>query len=114
MKIAKEIKGKRMALWKDAELADNPFNQIRGIMFRKKVARPLLFIFKHEQAISIHSYFCIPFDIIYLDKFGKIIESRSNVGPNKILPKIKCKYIIECRAGEIEKKELRKGDALYF
>lgn len=116
MKIMKESKGngKKTLIWKDAEVADNPLQHVKGIMFRKKIIKPLLFVFGGESSVSIHSYFCIPFDIIYLDKFGKIVKIIENVEPNSTLLGVRCKYIIECKPGEARKKKLKKRDILSF
>mgnify|MGYP001401109806 CR=1 FL=1 len=46
----------------------NSFNgKFKGLMFRKN-SPPLLFIFKKEKKLSIHSLFCRPFRAIWLDK----------------------------------------------
>jgi len=113
-KIVKIGKGKGKVLWEDAEVADSFVKHLKGIMFMKKIDRPFLFIFKREAPVSIHSYFCIPFDILYMDKFGKVIESVGRVRSGSVLPAVSCKYIIECGAGEIRKKKIRKGDKISF
>lgn len=113
-RIVKVAKGKEKVLWKDAEVADSFLKHMRGIMFMKRIEKPLLFVFKKDGPVSIHSYFCIPFDIIYLDKFGKVKEMVERVRPGSVLPTIGCKYIIECSAGEIRKKKIRKGDKISF
>jgi len=114
MRISKENKGKDKVVWKDVEKADSILKHVKGIMFRKKIEKPILFIFKKEAPVSIHSYFCVPFDIIYLDKAGRITRAEGDVKEGRVLPAVKCKYIIECRAGEIKKKGLKKGDVLSF
>jgi len=113
-KIVRVGKGKEMVLWKAAVVADSFLKHLKGIMFMKRIEKPLLFVFKKEAPVSIHSYFCIPFDILYLDKFGKVREFVERVRPGSVLPKVVCKYIIECSAGEIRKKKIRKGDKISF
>jgi uncharacterized membrane protein (UPF0127 family) len=114
MKVMKSSKTKKIVLWKELELADNPIAQIKGIMFRKKIYKPMLFIFSNEQPVSIHSFFCVPFDIIYMDRFGKVTDILHQVQPGNVLPKIKCKYILECKSGDARKKKIKKGDKLIF
>ena len=114
MKVTKSSKTKKTVLWKELELADNLIAHTKGIMFRKKIDKPMLFIFSNEQPVSIHSFFCIPFDIIYMDKFGKVINILYQVQPSNVLPKVKCKYILECRAGDARKKKIKMGDKLIF
>jgi uncharacterized membrane protein (UPF0127 family) len=112
--IVKVGKGKGKVLWKDVEVADSFLKHVKGIMFMKSIEKPLLFIFKEEAPISIHSYFCVTFDIVYADKFGKVTEIIEKVRPDSVLPTVNCKYIIECSAGEIRKKRIMKGDKLAF
>ena len=46
------------------------FQKALGLMFKSQ-SPPLLFIFKREQPIAIHSLFCKPFVAIWLDKNKK-------------------------------------------
>jgi len=114
MKITKAIKGKRKVVWNNPEIADTVGKHMKGIMFRKKVEKPVLFVFDREAPVSIHSFFCAPFDIIYINKFGKVLKTSGDVAPNTLLPAVRCKYIIECKPGEIKKKRIKTGDVLSF
>jgi len=113
-RIVKIGKGKGKVLWKEVEVADSFLKHAKGIMFRKKIEKPLLFIFKKEAPVSIHSYFCIPFDILYMDKFGKVIDFVEKVRPGSVLSSVRCNYIIECGAGDIRRKKIRKGNKISF
>ncbi len=42
------------------------WSKFSGLMFRKN-SSPLLFVFKKEQTLSIHSFFCKPFTVVWLD-----------------------------------------------
>ena len=42
------------------------WSKFSGLMFRKN-SPPLLFVFKKEQTLSIHSFFCKPFTTVWLD-----------------------------------------------
>lgn len=47
------------------------FSKTLGIMFQKNPI-PHLFIFKKEKNLAIHSFFCVPFIGIWLDKNKKV------------------------------------------
>jgi hypothetical protein len=53
-------------------------------MFRKN-SPPVLFPFRNEGKISIHSFFCRPFTAVWLDKNKK---STKQVNVNRWLPNI--------------------------
>jgi uncharacterized membrane protein (UPF0127 family) len=48
------------------------FSKFLGIMFQGNFV-PHLFVFKKEQRITIHSFFCVPFVGIWLDKNKKAV-----------------------------------------
>jgi len=48
------------------------FSKSLGIMFKKNPA-PHLFIFSKEKNLAIHSFFCVPFVAIWLDKDKKAV-----------------------------------------
>jgi uncharacterized membrane protein (UPF0127 family) len=50
------------------------WSKLSGLMFRKN-SPPLLFVFKNERQLNIHSFFCKPFRAIWLDKKGKATKS---------------------------------------
>src|SRR3989338_813904 len=64
-KISYFIDGKKIKV--EVEVCDTPFKKFKGLMFKKK-SFPLLFIFRKEKNLSIHSFFCKPFKAIWLDK----------------------------------------------
>ena len=39
-----------------------------GLMFSKSVKTPLLFVFESSGRHGIHSFFCPPFDAVFLDE----------------------------------------------
>lgn len=51
----------------EVQVCKSPLSKFRGLMFKKK-SPPLLFIFKKEKNICIHSFFCKPFKAIWLNK----------------------------------------------
>jgi uncharacterized membrane protein (UPF0127 family) len=65
------------------EVCDTIWKKFSGLMFRKN-SPPLLFTFKKEKNLSIHSFFCRPFKAIWLDEKFKITKEKEifNWGPN--------------------------------
>ncbi len=50
------------------------WSKFSGLMFRKS-SPPLLFVFRKEQTLSIHSFFCKPFKAIWIDDKMKVTKS---------------------------------------
>jgi uncharacterized membrane protein (UPF0127 family) len=100
---------------KNYEFADTTFKRAVGIMFRKKLTRPLVFPFPYEQIVSIHSFFCVPFDAVFLDKNKRVIELYGNVKPfSFITTKRKAHYLVEMPIESIKKLKIKKGTVIGF
>jgi uncharacterized membrane protein (UPF0127 family) len=102
---------------KEFELADTTLKRARGLMFRKKIDKPLLFILSTEsrELSTIHSFFVFfPFDAVFLNSKGVVVDTKECIQPFtfRIIPKKPAKYIIEMRAGEVERRGIRIGDKL--
>jgi uncharacterized membrane protein (UPF0127 family) len=89
------------------------FSKLRGLMFRRGIAQPLVFTFAAEsRANAIHSLFVFfPFDAVFLDASRRVADVQG-VQPFSLLvtPKAPAKYLIEMRAGAAKKMGLRIGD----
>ncbi|MFA6049112.1 MAG: DUF192 domain-containing protein [Candidatus Micrarchaeia archaeon] len=101
------------------ERADTPMKRFLGIMFRKKISRPLLFKFQAEArfANSIHSFFClVPFDAVFLDSKKRVVDVVEAIPPFRLLivPKAPALYLVEGPAGFAKATGLRKGVVLRF
>ena len=57
------------------EVCDTIWKKFSGLMFRKN-SKPLLFPFKKQQNLSIHSFFCKPFKAIWIDDKMKITREK--------------------------------------
>ncbi len=76
----------------------NLFWMVKGLMFtrREKARALLLFDFKKPRRMKIHSFFCLKFLVVWLDKKNNIIEKRIVHSFNPlILPKRKFSRLIE-------------------
>jgi len=49
------------------------WSKFLGLMFRKNPVN-LLFVFKNQRKISIHSFFCKPFEAIFLDADKRVVR----------------------------------------
>lgn len=59
------MEGKKKKI--EVELCDTPLKKFSGLMFRKN-SPPLLFVFNKNKKLSIHSFFCKPFRVVWLDE----------------------------------------------
>jgi uncharacterized membrane protein (UPF0127 family) len=51
--------------------------KVLGLMFRTRKTKPLVFEFKNDVSLAIHSFFVFfPFRAIWLDSDNRIIEQR--------------------------------------
>ncbi|MBP7708517.1 DUF192 domain-containing protein [Candidatus Pacearchaeota archaeon] len=55
------------------EVCDTIWKKFRGLMFRQ-TSPALLFLFKKNQTIAIHSFFCKPFRAIWLDDKKRVVK----------------------------------------
>ena len=55
------------------KVCDTILKKFLGLMFQKN-PKNLLFLFKKEKILSIHSFFCIPFTAIWLDENKKVAK----------------------------------------
>jgi len=100
----------------EEEWADNSLKRARGLMFRRKLDKALVFLLDRETKIgaAIHSYFVLfSFDIIWLDKERRVVDMRT-VRPFRLIeiPKKAAKYFIELPKGSIKKAKVRLGQKI--
>lgn len=69
------------------------WSKFSGLMFRKN-SPPLLFVFRKEQTLSIHSFFCKPFEAVWLDDKKRTTKKITIVSP-KINFSGRGKYLLE-------------------
>ena len=84
-------------------------------MFRKRVIRPMLFVFPVPGRVSIHSFFCPVFDAVFLDRTKRVSETYERILPGKMItPKSPVAYLVEFPAGTVKRKGIRKGTVIKF
>jgi len=97
------------------ELADTLLLRAKGIMFRKRITRPMLFVFPALERVSIHSFFCPVFDAVFLNRAKKVSETYERILPGRMItPKSPAAYLVEFPAGTVKQKGIRKGTVIRF
>lgn len=105
------------------EIANTPEKMQRGMMFRTNMAdnQAMLFVFTRPQPVVFWmKNTLIPLDMLFFDADGKLLEIKPNVPPCKRRP---CKnyasahsnirYVVELKAGTVEKQRIAVGDSLH-
>ena len=100
-------------------IANSFFTRLRGLMFRAKFPRTMLFVFPDVsiKRNSIHSFFVFfEFDAVYLDAEKKVVGIFERVRPFTfyIEPKKPSAYLLELEAGAVKKLKIGIGDKLDF
>lgn len=106
-----------------AEIAKNPYQLTKGLMFRKSLDenKGMLFIFPSE---SYQSFWMkntkIPLDIIFISKDKKIVDIKENFLPcqQTFCPSYKssspAKYVLEVNADFVQKNKILIGEEVSF
>ena len=99
------------------EFARTIFRQSLGLMFRKNIPSgySMIFVLEKPSAVNVHMLFVFfPIDVIFLDE-NKKITGLSRLRPwvgYKAMKNIK--YLLEMKAGAIEKFKLSVGGQMDF
>jgi len=99
----------------NVEIAESKRERSKGLMFRKKLDKGMIFVHKNEELISISmKNTLIPLDIIWVNAKEEIIHIDKNIQPCISDPcesfKQTAKYILEIKAGDSDK--INIGDTL--
>ena len=82
-----------------------------GLMFRKKLERPIVFILNREDLIFLHTFFVrFPIDILLLDS-DKRVTKKISMKPWRFFIG-KAKYVIETKRGILDR--VRVGETIEF
>lgn len=91
------------------------WSKLRGQMFRKDII-PLVFEFKKEQRVDLHSWFVKDFfDIIFVNSSWEVVELVHEFFPKKMYrPKQKASLVLEMPAGTIARCDIEVGDIIHL
>lgn len=111
----KNIQSQRKEIAK-IDIADNYYKRLKGLMFKKEIAKPLVFKIpksKNKNRSAIHSCFMrFEIAIVFIDFKDKIYEI-ANLKPWQFYsPKKPAKYIIEFKKEEFNKINLKINDKI--
>ncbi|MCX7779101.1 MAG: DUF192 domain-containing protein [Patescibacteria group bacterium] len=107
----------------EVELARTPAEQMKGLMFRRKLDqnKGMLFIFDQEAYYSFWmKNTLLPLDIIWLNQNQEVVFISHQSQPCLenfcpiITPEKKAKYVLEINGGMAEKMNLKNGDRFIF
>jgi uncharacterized protein len=93
------------------DILKNPFQQAIGLMFSFK-PKNLVFEFNEEKNISLHMMFVFfPIDLVFMDSNMNVVELKESIRPFTFYTsKKKAKYLIELKAGSIQKSRTKVND----
>lgn len=96
----------------EIDIADTPFQRIKGLMFKKSINKALLI----KPCNSIHTFFMkVAIDILYIDKNGKIIKIAKNMKPWRVGPLVfGCYSVVELPKNSIDKHNIKLNDIVCF
>lgn len=115
-----ELKGQRIAV----EIADDPHERGRGLMFRDSLAagHGMLFIHDSEEPLAYWMKNTrIPLDILYFDQARRLVSQQRDVPPCSAGDRCPAypsaapaRYVLELNAGEAARMKLADGMELRF
>jgi len=103
----------------EVEIADDPAERAKGLMFRESLERDkgMLFIFEET---GIYPFWMkntfISLDIIWLDSSGEVVFIKENAMPcleepcESFNPSVEARYVLEFSSGFVEEKDVSLGD----
>ena len=99
-------------------IADNPFEQMRGLMDRSSLGEDegMLFVYTENRSVSFWmKNVAFPLDMIFLDQCGRVIQIHENAQAHDttVIPSIlPVRAVLELQAGASKRDEIRVGDIL--
>lgn len=99
------------------EIADDPEERSRGLMFRRSMGENVGMLFVHASTREITMWMkntYIPLDMIFIGENGEVVSIAANTVPHSlavISSKVPAQYVLELNAGAAKKHGIRPGDA---
>ena len=108
-------KTKDSILAKNFEECRSFWQQTRGMMFRKQVV-PLVFAFRKEQAVKLHSWFCPDhMDLVFLNENWEVVELQAEWPPrSNYVPQRSFMFLLELPRGTIWRTNTELGDIVHI
>ncbi len=104
-------KSRNKTICSKAELANNYFSRLMGLMFRKSLGKDECLAFYN--APSIHTCFMrFPLDLVFLDKGKKVIKLCKGIKPWRFVVSRKSYLTLEFPPNKISSENIELGDIL--
>jgi len=112
MKVYNKTTRKQIA--KDCKVCSTLFSKTIGLMFKRSVKKPLIFIFPSEKKVSLHMFFVFcQIDVVWLDKNKKVVQIKENLMPfSTVTGKTQAQYILELPKGSIHRSAASIGNTV--
>lgn len=106
---------KKTVIAEEIEECISAWQQTRGMMFRKTVV-PLLFKFKSNQRVSLHSWFCPEkMDLVFLDETWEVVELCSEWERRSSYRNSQpAMFLLELPVGTIARTNTEVGDVVHI
>ncbi len=102
----------------NVEIADDPFEQIRGLMYRDNLPSNAGMLFVYEADISVRYWMknvAFPLDMIFIDRCAMITQIHRNAQPGDptiIASNDPVRAVLEIRGNASKSAQMRIGDKL--
>lgn len=99
------------------EVADDPRERARGLMFRREMDddRGMLFIFSESSPRAFWMQNTpMPLDLLFIGEDGRVraIEAGEPFSTDSIAPRVNARFVLELKAGTAQKSGIEIGDRL--
>lgn len=103
---------RNVCIGENIEMADNFISRTFGLIPKQLLKSGEGLVIK--PCCSIHTFFMrFDIDVVFINKKGKVVAVYSDVKPFRILPiHISSYFVLELCSGEIENKNIQKGDII--
>jgi len=102
------------------EIAENDYQQAKGLMFREDIPENQGMLFTYEEDLQRYFWMkntTVPLDIIFVDATLKIIKIHKNTQPNsdQLYPSEKpAKFVVEVRSGFTDRYGIETGNQILW
>jgi uncharacterized membrane protein (UPF0127 family) len=105
-------KTRKQSLSREEKICKSLFSKFKGLMFTKKIKKPLIFVNEKEISTAIHMFFVFyEIDVAWLNEKKQVVH-KQRLRPFSFSKPIKAKYIIEMPSGALDNTKIR--DKLEF
>lgn len=110
--IFNETRGVRIAA--SADVCTRVWGKARGLMFSRRMQRPLVMVFTRSRKVSLHMWFVFfPIDVVFLDTGGTVVDMKEHFRPFSMYrSRQESRYCLELPVGTIRASDTHIGDKI--